>query len=218
MTPCSSAIHQQQRGVAKWGVNEFFGETETHTNHRWTELPKQRSSPWPREQHWMKWPGVVAHLGGEYFFRGNQKYPQTMYHMRTDNEDLCMVGSVDPRKVQTHTIENALHRQTRGWAVQIVLHGRGVKAYWEPDYPHLMIRLGVGVKAMDCTRIAKGSAGDAKVELGKKGDLIVVRGFDKEKVGKLAWCLFQKVEANVYTMKGGHIADHPIAQKLFRKK
>eukprot|EP00386_Alphamonas_edax_P008887 GDKI01029103.1.p1 GENE.GDKI01029103.1~~GDKI01029103.1.p1 ORF type:complete len:255 (-),score=32.83 GDKI01029103.1:311-1075(-) len=203
-----------------YGASIFGGNRDTEAGVKQVHLEQEPYDPWPRKVNYMKWPGIVSKLGGEYYFRETNQ-PVQFFHMKTENDkvgDTCFVGSTDARYCEARTIESCLYENTRGFAIQLVLYGRGVKAYFEPSFPNLMIRLGVGVKVIDATRIAKRYPGDVRVSVSAKGDLMTVHGFDKHKVAVVAHRLFNTIQANPYTMKGGHIAGHPIKQKHTKKK
>lgn len=52
-----------------------------------------------------------------------------------------------------------------------------------------------------------------EVHVGKRGALLIVHGPTKMRVSHVAYRIFLKTQANVYTMKGSHIAFNPIKQK-----
>lgn len=59
-----------------------------------------------------------------------------------------------------------------------------------------------------------------KVSVNKKGDIVVLHGPTKERVGTLAYRLLKKLQPKLqaYTGKGGHFAFHPVKRKAVRKK
>merc|ERR1719229_1479753 len=104
--------------------------------------------------------------------------------MRSASGDTVAVGATDPRAREARTIDNYAKERTRGFAVQILLEGRGVKAYFEPAFPYLKARLGVGAKVSDLTEYCKRDP-DVEVHVSKKGDLLVLHGPNKARVGTL---------------------------------
>ncbi|GBE60670.1 HECT-domain (ubiquitin-transferase) domain-containing protein [Babesia ovata] len=133
-------------------------------------------------------------------------------------KDVCLVSNAIKSETVTKTIENCLHERTRGFSGQVLLHGRGVKAFFEPQFPHLMFRLGVGSNCLDATRICTMYAKHVKVEVDRTGLIVSVHGYNKMMVGNVVYRLFRLVEANPYTLKGGHIANYPIKKKTPKKR
>jgi len=84
---------------------------------------------------------------------------------------LVAVGSTSPQAREHRLIDNYLKGRTRGFAVQIILDGRGVKACFPTEY---------------CLRDP-----DCIVSVNKAG-LIVVHGPTKERVGVVAHRLMKK--------------------------
>eukprot|EP00922_Rhytidocystis_sp_ex-Travisia-forbesii_P008362 GHVS01012292.1.p1 GENE.GHVS01012292.1~~GHVS01012292.1.p1 ORF type:complete len:326 (+),score=4.06 GHVS01012292.1:28-1005(+) len=135
--------------------------------------------------------------------------------------DICLVGHTDDRRVRpisNRTLTNCLHKTTRGFAAQVILEGRGVNAYFKPEFPNLFVRLGIGVKPMDLTRVLLRFTGQVKVFLNKRGTLLTVHGWDKRRTGIMAMYLYGIMRANAYTLKGAHIAFEPVKQKVTKKK
>nr|BAN66022.1 conserved hypothetical protein [Babesia bovis] len=200
-----------------------YMESNRHeTNTRLIRLPEEARQPqvnlYPRIQV-TRWPGEVRALRSSYFFRPGQRNNTGYYHMLIPGrKDICLVSNVDKRLTATRTIENCLYERTRGFAGQVLLHGRGVKAYFEPAFPHLMFRLGVGSNCVDATRVCTMYANHVKVEVDRTGLIISVHGYNKMMVGNVVYRLFRLVEANPYTLKGGHIANHPIKCKVPKKR
>ncbi|CAD7972629.1 unnamed protein product [Amoebophrya sp. A120] len=165
-----------------------------------------------------KFPGVVSKLGAEYYFREDQKSEQMrFFHMRTTSQDVAFVGSVDSRKRETRTVENCLHENTRGYAAQVIMEGRGVKLYWNPAYPKLAGRKGVGDKARDLTKFCKLDR-QCKIHLNKVGNLATVTGPTRCQVGNVAMRLFWKLKQGVYTGKGAKLAFNWVKRKARNKK
>merc|ERR1719221_1145927 len=132
---------------------------------------------------------------------------------------MVVVGATSERARETRTIDNYVKQQTRGFAVQIVLEGRGVKAYFEPKFPHMKARLGVGAKVQDLSEYVLRDP-DIKVDINKRGDIVVLHGPNKARVGTLAYHLLRKMQPRLlpYTGKGAHFAFHPEKRKAVRKK
>ncbi|PHJ23535.1 hect-domain (ubiquitin-transferase) domain-containing protein [Cystoisospora suis] len=130
----------------------------------------------------------------------------------------CFVASAQASQLRSKTLENVVFEHTRGFACQLILEGRGVKAYFDPDWPNLMVRLGVGVKPLALKRLAEQYATRAKIFVDKRGLILTVHGYDKCAVGTLTMSLFNHLQANPYTMKGAHVAMYPIKKKVSKKK
>ncbi|KAL8430109.1 hypothetical protein ACSSS7_006129 [Eimeria intestinalis] len=62
-----------------------------------------------------------------------------------------------------------LQQRERGVAAQLILDGRGVKAYFDPEWPDLMVRLGVGAKPLALRRLAEQYATKARIFVDKRG-------------------------------------------------
>jgi len=207
------------RTTGYFNMEYLGGRRPTETNAKMIELPKEPYKPQP-DLGFRKYPGLVNGLGAEYFFREGQKHPLTYYHMKSPNSgDTVCVGATSARAREARGIDNYLKERTRGYAVQIVLEGRGVKAYFEPQHPHLKVRLGVGSKVKDISEYCKRDP-DCEVSVNKKGDIVVVHGPNKARVGTLAYRLLCVMQPRLqpYTGKGAHFAFHPVKRKAVRKK
>ncbi|GFE54863.1 HECT-domain (ubiquitin-transferase) domain-containing protein [Babesia ovis] len=216
-----------RRCVRHFGVSGSYGPSiygiqQTQTNSRLIRLPEEKPPPQVdlySRIHVLKWPGEIRALRSSYFFRPGQRTNTGYYHMLIRNKkDICLVSNVDKRLTQTRAIENCLYERTRGFAGQVLLHGRGVKAFFEPSFPHLMFRLGVGSNCLDATRICTMYAKHVKVDVDRTGMIVSVHGYNKMMVGNVIYRLFRLVEANPYTLKGGHIANYPIKRKVPKKR
>eukprot|EP00397_Hematodinium_sp_SG-2012_P043361 GEMP01048187.1.p1 GENE.GEMP01048187.1~~GEMP01048187.1.p1 ORF type:complete len:245 (+),score=43.60 GEMP01048187.1:192-926(+) len=215
------------RTVASAGGGwEFYGgRSETKTNYQLNELPKEKREEKIKLLGFTKWPAaVVKSLKSEYLYRPNQKDPLTFYHVRAgaaakeeSKMDFAYIGSTELESRNSRTIENALHQNTRGYGVQIILEGKGVKAYFEPKFPYLNVRLGVGSKATDLTEYCNRDPG-ITITTTKAGDIITLEGPTKERVGTLAYRIFCKLKANPYTGRGAHLALNPAKRKTVKKK
>jgi len=208
------------RGTQYFGVEWFEGRRPTETNAQMVEMPKPPFDPKPYKLDFAKYPGIASGLGAEYYYREGQRSPLTYYHMRgATSGDVVCVGATDSRAREARTIDNFVKERTRGFAVQLVLEGRGVKAYFEPKFPNLKVRLGVGAKVRDLTEYCLRDP-DVEVHVSKKGDLVVVSGPNKARVGTLAYRLLKKMQPILlpYTGKGAHFAHHPARRKAVRKK
>jgi len=206
------------RSFGSWGASLYGGVKPTAINTKLAHLPRAPHERTKPQLEYMKWPGIVASLGPKYFYRQGTHNEQRFYQMKTDTEHTCFVGSVNKEQLQTKTIENKLFSHTRGFAAQIILEGRGAKASFVPEYPNLHVRLGVGMKPLDLTRVVSRYPGEVKSFVDQKGSVIVVHGYDKRKVGKVAYRIFRNTKANPYTMKGAHIAFEPIKKKVSKKQ
>lgn len=203
-----------------FGLEWHKGRYPTEVNAKMVELPKAPYDPKPYKMGFLKYPGMASGLGAEYFYRDGQRSPLTYYHIRGGQDgDHVAVGATDARAREARTIDNFVKEKTRGFAVQIILEGRGVKAYWEPKYPQLRARLGVGAKMQDLTEYVLRDP-DVKVDVNAKGDVVTLHGPTKERVGTLAYRLLRKLQPKlqVYTGKGAHFAFHPEKRKPVRKK
>lgn len=203
-----------------FGMEWFKGRKESEINAKMVELPRPAYDPGSYKMGFTTYPGVVSGLGAEYYFRDGQRSPLTYYHIRnTPVGDRVAVGATDQRAREARVIDNYAKERTRGFAVQIVLEGRGVKAYWEPKFPQLRARLGVGAKTQDLSEYCLRDP-DVKVDVSAKGDVVVLHGPTKERVGTLAYRLLKKLQPKLmpYTGKGAHFAFYPERRKAVRKK
>lgn len=210
----------QKKVTGRFGVEWFIGRRPTEVAAKMVELPKVPFDPKPYKLDFRMYPGVASGLGAEYYFRDGQKHPLSYFHLRgSSSGDVVAVGATDKRAREARTIDNYVKERTRGFAVQLVLEGRGVKAYWEPNPPHLRARLGVGAKVTDLTQYCTRDP-DVDIHVNKQGDLIVLHGPTKERVGTLAYRLLKRLQPilQVYTGKGAHFAFHPVRRKAVRKK
>jgi len=210
----------KSKALQYFGVEWFMGRPSTETNTGMIELPKDPFDPKPYKLDFRKYPGVASGLGAEFYYRDGQKSPLSYYHMKSPaTGDMVAVGATDPRAREARMIDNYVKEKTRGFAVQIVLEGRGVKAYFEPKYPKLMVRLGVGAKVKDLTEYVVRDP-DCEVSVNKKGDVVVVHGPNKPRVGTLAYRLLKVMQPKLqtYTGKGAHFAFHPVRRLAVRKK
>jgi len=219
-TPMSEISSTKRKVTGKFGVEFFGGQRAFDSNYQMPDPPREPFDPRPYSLEFQRYPGVVSGLGAEYYFRDGQKHPLTYYHMRSPKYgDAVAIGATDPRAREARTIENYLYERTRGFAVQLILEGRGVKAYFEPKWPHLKVRLGVGAKVMDISEYVTRDP-DCEVHCSKKGDLIVVHGPTKARVGTLAYRILKRCQPILmpYTGKGAHMPLHPVPRKAVRKK
>eukprot|EP00440_Ansanella_granifera_P011835 gb/GFBE01012856.1/.p1 GENE.gb/GFBE01012856.1/~~gb/GFBE01012856.1/.p1 ORF type:complete len:244 (+),score=47.04 gb/GFBE01012856.1/:1-732(+) len=220
MRDISELPSTKKKVVGRFGVEWFLGRRPTEINARDVELPKPSFDPKPYKLQYRRYPGVASGLGAEYFYREGQRSPLSYFHMRSPaSGDTVMVGATDPRATEARTIDNYVKEKTRGFAVQIVLEGRGVKAYFEPKFPNMKVRLGVGAKVKDLTEYCKRDP-DVKVHVSGKGDVVVLHGPNKARVGTLAYRLLKQMQPRLlpYTGKGAHFAFHPAKRKAMRKK
>ncbi|KFH00148.1 HECT-domain (ubiquitin-transferase) domain-containing protein [Toxoplasma gondii VAND] len=225
-----------------YGYDAFFrgaAEVLNGSNIQLPHLPENEEQKEGKvyQLHSVRFPPQVRRLGANYFFRRQRAVPLTYYHHLVEakpasegsapdgvhaqtgrGQALCFVASANPGYLQSKELENAVFESTRGFACQLILEGRGVKAYFDPEWPNLMVRLGVGVKPLALRRLAEQYATRAKIFVDKRGLLLTVHGYDKCAVGTLAMSLFNHLQANPYTMKGAHVAMHPIKKKVTRKK
>eukprot|EP00811_Abedinium_folium_P003455 NODE_13176_length_1180_cov_11.627730.p2 GENE.NODE_13176_length_1180_cov_11.627730~~NODE_13176_length_1180_cov_11.627730.p2 ORF type:complete len:273 (-),score=39.91 NODE_13176_length_1180_cov_11.627730:360-1097(-) len=203
-----------------FGVEWFGGYRPSDIHAMYPELPKEPYNPRPYSVHFERYPGIASGLGAEYFYREGQNHPLTYYHMRSPRSgNVISVGATDPRATLARTIDNYVKERTRGFALQLVLEGRGVKAWWEPKHPHLMVRLGVGTKTTDLSEYCLRDP-DIRVHVSKVGTTIVLHGPNKARVGTLAYRLLKRLQPRLmpYTGKGAHFAFHPPKRRAVRKK
>lgn len=207
--------------TGRFGTEWFVGRRSTEINAKMVQLPRPPYDPRPYSLEFRKYPDIASGLGAEYFYREDQKHPLTYYHMKSPlSGDVVAVGATDERAREARTIDNYVKERTRGFAVQIVLDGRGVRAYFEPaDSRNLKVRLGVGAKVKDLSEYVRRDP-DVKVTTNQKGDVLVIHGPNKARVGTLAFRLLRMCQPTLmpYTGKGGHFAFHPVKRKPVRKK
>jgi ribosomal protein L6P/L9E len=206
------------KSKTRWiGRTELFaGRQNMAVNMKEPEIIKKPFRPPYLKPYLRKWPGLVADsLNSSYWYRPNQETPVTMYRMKSKDHDTVMVSSVDKSKTETRTIENALLDNTRGHSIQILFEGRGVKAYLDPAWPNLKVKLSVGSNPLDFTRVCSQDQ-DIKCQIdAKNGERLVLWGPSKSRVAKVAMSVFRCTRANPMTAKGSHIAFH--APKLVKK-
>jgi hypothetical protein len=164
-----------------------------------------------------KWPGLIASkLGSEYFFRPGNNL--SFFHHKSKSNDEVLLSSVDSSKLDTPTIENALHESTRGFAVQILFEGRGVRAHLEPNWPHLKVRLGVGGMMKDFTWLCERDPDVQGYLQEKNGTILVIHGPTKARVARIAMGITLANKANPYSGKGAHLAFNPVKRRTPKKK
>lgn len=205
----------------KWvGRTELLngGRQEMGINVREIELPPDAVNSEPQGSlSTRRWPGLIANrLGSDYFFRPGASL--SYFHHKSNDTDEVLLSSPDPSKLETQTIENALHESTRGFAVQILFEGRGVRAHLEPEWPHLKVRLGVGGMMKDFTWLCERDP-DVKGYLQEKnGTILVIHGPTKARVARIAMGITLANKANPYSGKGAHLAFNPVKRRTPKKK
>mmetsp|Transcript_23863 Transcript_23863/g.54318 ORF Transcript_23863/g.54318 Transcript_23863/m.54318 type:complete len:237 (+) Transcript_23863:43-753(+) len=202
-------VRYGQKASPTVGPEIFGGRDETDQRRRLVDPEKEPHKAWPAPLTWSRWPAAgVADLGPEYFHREGQKHPTRYFQMRTKDQNVCFVGSTDARQTDSRTIRNAYQTATHSIAVQLILEGRGVKAYYQPKYPSLLVRMGVGTKVQDLSYVLLRDK-ECMVHVNKPGTLLVVEGPTRAQAGRMATTLFHLLRANIYTGKGIHINGHP---------
>ncbi|EAA19622.1 hypothetical protein [Plasmodium yoelii yoelii] len=82
----------------------------------------------------------------------------------------------------------------------------------------LFVRLGIGTKNIDVTRVLTMHKKYVNIDVDKTGTIINVYGYNKKYVGSVSHRLYKIVKMNVYTMKGGYVYLHKPKQKIPKKK
>ncbi|VWU48945.1 conserved protein, unknown function [Hepatocystis sp. ex Piliocolobus tephrosceles] len=82
----------------------------------------------------------------------------------------------------------------------------------------LFVRLGIGTKNIDITRVLTMHKKYVNISVDKTGTIINVYGYNKKYVGSVSHRLYKIVKMNVYTMKGGYVYLHKPKQKIPKKK
>ncbi|SPJ11446.1 conserved Plasmodium protein, unknown function [Plasmodium sp. DRC-Itaito] len=82
----------------------------------------------------------------------------------------------------------------------------------------LFVRLGIGTKNIDITRVLTMHKKYVNINVDKTGTIVNVYGYNKKYVGSVAYRLYKIVKMNVYTMKGGYVYLHKPKQKIPKKK
>jgi ribosomal protein L6P/L9E len=187
-------------------------------NVREIELPKERiQAPASSALRHRKWPGLIAkEIDPDYFFRDGTN--TSFFHLKSDSRDEVVLASHNMREIETKTIENALYEATRGFAVQILFEGRGVRAHLEPAWPHLKIRLGVGGMMKDFTWLCEKDPGVTGYLQEKNGTILVLHGPTKARVARIAMGVTLSSKANPYSGKGAHFAFNPVRRRTPKKK
>ena len=164
-----------------------------------------------------KWPGIIAReVDTSYFFRPNANV--SFFHVQTKDNDEVVLSSTSTEAIETKTIENALFETTRGFAVQILFEGRGVRAHLEPTWPHLKIRLGVGGNLKDFTWLCERDPEVKGYLQEKNGTILVLHGPTKARVARIAMGISLSAKANPYSGKGAHFAFNPVRRRTPKKK
>ena len=186
-------------------------------NVREIELPRTEIQSESVSLYTRKWPSVIAReIDTDYFFRPNSTL--SLFNIQAKDNDHVVLASPHPEQTETKTIENALFESTRGFAVQILFEGRGVRAHLEPAWPHLKIRLGVGGNLKDFTWLCERDP-DVKGYLQEKnGTILVLHGPTKERVSRIAMGITLSSKANPYSGKGAHFAFNPVRRRTPKKK
>jgi ribosomal protein L6P/L9E len=164
-----------------------------------------------------KWPGLISReLGPDYFFRPESNL--SYFHVQCKDKDEVVLSSPNASKTETKTIENALYETTRGFAVQVLFEGRGVRAHLEPAWPHLKIRLGVGGNLKDFTWLCERDPEVKGFLQEKNGTILVLHGPTKSRVARIAMGITLASKANPYSGKGAHFAFNPVRRRTPKKK
>ena len=164
-----------------------------------------------------KWPGVIAkEVDTNYFFRPESNL--SFFHVQSRDSDEVILASPKLEAMETKTIENALFESTRGFAVQILFEGRGVRAHLEPAWPHLKIRLGVGGNLKDFTWLCERDPEVKGYLQEKNGTILVLHGPTKARVARIAMGITLSSKANPYSGKGAHFAFNPVRRRTPKKK
>lgn len=163
------------------------------------------------------WPAVIRDkLTPDYFFRDGSN--TSYFHVQSESKDEIILRGPDASELETNTIENALHEKTRGFAVQILFEGRGVRAHLEPAWPNLKVRLGVGGMMKDFTWVCEKDSEVKGFLHDKTGSILVLHGPTKDRVAKVAMAITLANKANPYSGKGAHLAFNPVQRRTPKKK
>lgn len=304
VVPSKHKIHQMTRrsfGVSgSYGYSIFYRYGNDDSNvgkqnlKQFEECKNEPHLLKKKNFYFTKWPGAVSKLGASYFF--NKKYNMGFYHVCIENKhqkesneniiqnlDLILLSSTNKYATENKQIENKLKDLTCGYAVQIVLMGKGVKCYYEEVHQipkkrtyrsnvkqyyvnkktgtmikqlesnenhlkhtnakekektekenntssndnnscnikkgkRLFVRLGIGTKNIDVTRVLTMHKKSVNIDVDKTGTIIQVYGYNKKYVGSVSHRLYKIVKMNVYTMKGGYVYLHKPKQKVPKKK
>ncbi|EUD69100.1 hypothetical protein C922_00792 [Plasmodium inui San Antonio 1] len=92
------------------------------------------------------------------------------------------------------------------------------KWYKTKTVKRLFVRLGIGTKNIDITRVLTMHKRHVSIDVDRTGTIINVHGFNKKYVGSVSHRLYRIVRMNVYTMKGGYVYLHKPKQKVSKKK
>ncbi|ANQ11090.1 Uncharacterized protein PCOAH_00054490 [Plasmodium coatneyi] len=92
------------------------------------------------------------------------------------------------------------------------------KWYKTKTVKKLFVRLGIGTKNIDITRVLTMHKRHVSIDVDRTGTIINVHGFNKKYVGSVSHRLYRIVRMNVYTMKGGYVYLHKPKQKVSKKK
>ncbi|GAW83624.1 hypothetical protein, conserved [Plasmodium gonderi] len=96
--------------------------------------------------------------------------------------------------------------------------GKEHECYKTKKVKKLFVRLGIGTKNIDITRVLTMHKKHVNIDVDRTGTIINVYGYNKKYVGSVSHRLYRIVRMNVYTMKGGYVYLHKPKQKISKKK
>ena len=194
------------------------GRQQMNLNVREISLPRStESSPPATSLRTRKWPGVIgSSLDSKYLFRPEANV--SVFQIKTASTDEVILASPSQSELDTKIIENTLYETTRGFGVQILFEGRGVRAHLEPAWPNLKVRLGVGGMMKDFTWICEKDPQVVGYLHDKLGTILALHGPTKSRVAKVAMAITLSNKANPYSGKGAHLAFNPVRRRTPKKK
>lgn len=211
--------------TSTFGSELFHGPKIVNPGVRMVELPKENRKIKHRVVY-MKYPKELSQIKARYFMRTGAHFKR-FYHMTMKDHEVCIVGSTEAKNLKTKRMSNVsvfhyiwniqkcfvqeLQCRTRGFAMQLIIEGKGKRAYFDPEYPHLMCRF--SAKLLDFTNPVLRVADSVRVYINKLGTVITLFGYHKEKIRKLASLIQEKGQCNAYTMRGVHFSGFPLKPK-----
>ncbi|KAL8441769.1 hypothetical protein Emed_007499 [Eimeria media] len=164
-----------------YGYGAFFrGEADAAAESNVRRQRLERNEDWQDASHQtspmtLKMPETLASLVAEGTLRKPLSRPGVAvyhHHIPHDSERSLVYLTAPTQQAGAPVAAVArslLQQRERGVAAQLILDGRGVKAYFDPEWPDLMVRLGVGVKPLALRRLAEQYATKAKIFVDKRG-------------------------------------------------
>lgn len=202
--------------VGSFGSEFFHGPKQLDRRFRLLKLPQKRkpNGVAPRLR-FVKCPTDLSRLQTR-IIRTHKE--ATLAH-RFYNVDLpsgksyCALGSMaaPTSSIVSSPLMQRLRDLTSGHIIQLTVHGKGCKASFEPEWPHLIYR-GKG-RNVDFTNPCIRASPECRAFINKTGDLITLHGYDRQKLQQLARVIQGRSEYSRLTSAGIQYAQRPLQTK-----